>query len=152
MTSTADSALTRLRATLADFNAFLEEEAAALAGQDTERLGEMLPRREALHRELASHWLALAQAAGAAQPKGLADLRQRLFGPGQPSEPWLELEALVHASDRLNQVNGRLIEEQMRRTQVALQVLRNSLASHGIYGADGRVTDIQSLNRRIDSA
>jgi flagellar biosynthesis/type III secretory pathway chaperone len=152
MTAQIDTAIQQLTHALNDFNAFLETEAAALASQDAEKLGGLLPRRNELHRILASRWLAVAQAAGIQAPKGMAELRGRLFPSGHPSTDWERLEALVHASDRLNQVNGHLMEAQMRRTQVALQILQNSMASRGLYGADGRVTDIHSPTRKIDSA
>ncbi|MEW6677083.1 MAG: flagellar protein FlgN [Pseudomonadota bacterium] len=152
MTPELDTALGRLTATLTDFNSFLEEEAAALMGQDAERLSGLLPRRNELHRALAGAWLSLAKLAGTQEPRGLADLRARLFPQGPLPTQWTRLEALVHASDRLNQVNGRLMEEQMRRTQVALQILQNSVASRGVYGSDGRMAGLYATARTIDSA
>ncbi len=150
--NTVDTPLTRLNQALADFIQFLEEEAVALAARDAEQLGALLPRRNEIHRALAGHWMELARSAGIDQPKGLADMRKHLFAAGPVSPDWRKLEELAHVSDRLNHVNGRLIEEQMRRTQAAMQVLQNSLASRGVYGADGKVTDFMNLNRRIDSA
>jgi flagellar biosynthesis/type III secretory pathway chaperone len=44
-----------------------------------------------------------------------------------------------------------LIEEQMRRTQAAMQVLQ-SASSRGLYGADGRMNDLLNTTRSIDSA
>lgn len=152
MNTQLDDAIDQLGLALTDFNSFLEAEAAALASQDADKLSELLPRRNELHRTLAKRWLAIAQLAGTQAPKGLADLRGRLFPSQRPTANWERLEALVHASDRLNQVNGRLMEAQMHRTQVALGILQNSMASRGLYGADGRVTELQSMNRRIDSA
>lgn len=150
--SPLDHALAQLNLALTAFARFLEDEALALAAQDADKLTALLPQRNEIHRLLASRWLDLARLAGTDQPQGLADLRQRLFAQAPPPRAWQELEELVHASDRLNRVNGLLIEEQMRRTQAALQVLQNSLSSRGVYGADGRVTDILNTNRRIDSA
>lgn len=150
--SVFESTLTQLNQALTDFIRFLEEEALALASQDAEKLTALLPRRNEIHRLLASRWLELASQAGTDAPKGLADLKMRLFPGVPPSPAWQTLEELVHVSDRLNRVNGRLIEEQMRRTQVAMQILQHSLASRGVYGADGRVTDFLNLNRKIDSA
>jgi flagellar biosynthesis/type III secretory pathway chaperone len=150
--SPLEAALTQLNHALTDFTSFLEEEAVALASQDAESLTALLPRRNEIHRTLASRWLDLAKVAGTDEPKGLSDLKSRLFPGTTPSPAWQTLEELVHVSDRLNRVNGRLMEEQMRRTQVAMQILQHSLASRGVYGADGRVTDFMNLNRRIDSA
>lgn len=150
--SSFDATVGQLTQALGDFIALLEDEALALAAQDSPGLEALLPRRNEAHRQLATLWLALAKQAGTEQPKGLTDLRERLFPHGRPSTAWQRLEELAHASDRLNRVNGRLLEEQMRRTQAAMQVLQNSIASRGLYGADGRVTDFLNVNRKIDSA
>jgi flagellar biosynthesis/type III secretory pathway chaperone len=147
-----EAALAQLNRALTDFTKFLEEEAVALASQNAENLTALLPRRNEIHRALASRWLELAKLAGTDEPKGLDDLKTRLFPGGSPPPDWHAVEELVHVSDRLNRINGRLIEEQMRRTQVAMQILQHSLASRGVYGADGRVTDFLNVNRRIDSA
>lgn len=152
MNSQVDAALKQLSQTLGNFCKFLEEEAVALASQNAERLSSMLPERNAIHRDLATHWLALGKVAGADNPQGIADIRTRLFGSAAPNKEWSQLEELVHASDRLNRVNGRLMEEQMRRTEVALQVLRQSMHNRGVYDAGGKVTDFINTNRRIDSA
>lgn len=152
MSSALDNALARLEEALGTFCKFLEEEALALAGQDAERLSAMLPQRDEIHRGLATRWLELAKLAGTDNPRGLADLRKRLFGQAPPPQTWLRLEELVHVSDRLNKVNGRLMEEQMRRTQVALRILQHSLSSRGVYDSGGRLTDVLNVNRRIDSA
>jgi len=147
-----ENSLTQLNQALSDFIKFLEEEAVALAAKDAESLGALLPRRHEIHRRLAGEWLELAKQAGTETPKGLADMRKRLFADRSPPPAWQKLEELALVSDRLNHVNGRLIEEQMRRTQAAMQVLQNSLTSRGLYGADGKVTDFLNVNRRIDSA
>ena len=150
--NTFDNTLEQLNQALTDFIALLEEEAMALAAQNSESLAALLPRRNEAHRLLASRWLKLAEHAGTDKPTGLVDLRERFFSDKRPSPPWQRLEELVHVSDRLNRVNGRLIEEQMRRTQTAMQVLQSTLAGRGLYGADGRVADFLNVNRRIDSA
>jgi flagellar biosynthesis/type III secretory pathway chaperone len=147
-----DADLQRLNQALSEFIAFLEEEAIALAAQDSARLEALLPRRGECHRKLAHGWMKLSDHAGTQKPSGLLGMRARLFANGPTSDDWQRLEELVHTSDRLNRVNGRLIEEQMRRTQAAMQVLQNSISSRGVYGADGRVTDLFNVNRRIDSA
>ncbi|MEW5771220.1 MAG: flagellar protein FlgN [Pseudomonadota bacterium] len=137
---------------LADFTALLEEESAALAAQDAERLSTLLPRREAGNRELAEHWRRLAEMAGPRAPAGLASLRGQLFGDAVPPPAWQRLEQLAHDADRLNRVNARMLDEQMRRTQTAMQVLQNTLSSRSVYGSDGRVTGLFQTNRSIDSA
>jgi len=145
-----ESILVRLNQTLTRYARLLEEEALAL--RDADRLAALLPRREEIHHELAEQWRELAQQAGGMPPAGLADLRQRLEAQSPSSPAWQELVELAHTTDRLNRVNARLIEEQMRRTQAALQVLRHSLSSREVYGADGRLADFLRTHRRIDSA
>ena len=147
-----EEAIGQVSQALADFITLLEEEAVALAAQDSDRLAAMLPGRNEVNHRLAGAWLKLSELANTPKPTGIAAMRAKLFADGRPSDAWRRLEELAHISDRLNRVNGRLIEEQMRRTQAAMQVLQNSIASRGIYGADGRVTDIFNVNRRIDSA
>jgi flagellar biosynthesis/type III secretory pathway chaperone len=75
----------------------------------------------------------------------------RAFADAIPSADWQLLEKLTADAARLNRVNGRLIEEQMRRTQAAMQVLQ-SASTRSLYGADGRFSDGLNLNRSIDSA
>jgi len=145
--------LNNLNQTLADFVSLLEEEAVALAAQDADRLAALLPKRNAMHGTLAERWLKLAGLAGAENNPSLIVLREAFFGEQQrPTAAWQQLEQLAHASDRLNRVNAKLIDEQMRRTQAALQVLQSTLTSRGVYGANGRVSDMFKINRSIDSA
>lgn len=151
--SPLQDSIMQLNQVLGDFIQFLEEEAVALAAKDAEALGNLLPRRNEIHRALAGKWLDIARHAGVETPKGLLDMRKRLFADTPPPPAWQKLEELAHVSDRLNHINGRLIDEQMRRTQAAMQVLQNSLSSRGgLYGADGKVSGFMDMNRRIDSA
>lgn len=147
-----EASITQLNHALGDFIQFLEEEAVALAAKDADALGNLLPRRNEIHRMLAGSWLALSKQAGVEEPKGLQDMKRYLFANNPPPPSWQRLEELAHVSDRLNHINGRLIEEQMRRTQAAMQVLQSSLSSRGVYGADGKVSNFMNVNRRIDSA
>ena len=147
----ADS-LNNLNQTLTDFVALLEEEAMALAAQDADRLAALLPKRNTMHGTLAERWLKLASLAGGDNNPSLTALREAFFGNQRPTAAWQQLEQLAHASDRLNRVNAKLIEEQMRRTQAAMQVLQSTMTSRGVYGANGRVSDMFKINRTIDSA
>lgn len=133
---------------LATFRDLLAVEAEALAAGDAERLAELTPRREAANARLLGHWRALASALGAPADSGLAELRARA-GAG---DDWAALDALARETARLNAVNGRLLEEQLRRAQTALQVLSNAASSHGLYDADGRAQELFNFNRKIDIA
>lgn len=151
MTALEDT-LTRLNQALGDFIALLEEEAVALAAQNPDRLSELVGKRNATYKALAIQWLKLAEMTGTPSLRSLDDLKKKLFATTRPPASWQTLEEQVHKAERLNKVNGQLIQEQMQRTQAALQVLQNSLVNRGIYGADGRLNDFSSRNRQIDSA
>lgn len=148
----ADATLAALTRELEAFLALLEEEAGALAAGDSERVGELVQLRQDTSLRLAGHWQALAGQLGLPAQSGFAALRERAMAGAQASALWHDLEALTREAARRNQLNGRLIEEQMRRNQAAMQVLHSALASRGLYGADGRVSDFPTFSRSIDSA
>ncbi len=143
--------LNTLNQQLESFLALLEEEAIALASSHSDRLVELTHLRHSASRNLAEHWQRLAEQLGLPADAGLPALRMRAFADSPPSADWQRLEKLTEAAARLNRVNGRLIEEQMLRTQAALQVLQ-SASSRNLYGADGRLNDILNIHRSIDSA
>lgn len=143
--------LDTLNQQLESFLALLEEEAIALASSHSDRLVELTHLRHSASRNLAEQWQRLAEQLGLPADAGLPALRMRAFADSPPSADWQRLEKLTEAAARLNRVNGRLIEEQMLRTQAALQVLQ-SASSRNLYGADGRLNDILNIHRSIDSA
>lgn len=144
--------LTALRHALETFLAVLEEESLALASGDAERLNSLTQRRETSSRELLELWHALARQLGMPIDSGLANLRERAAGSHPPDPAWQAIEQLAREAARLNRVNQRLLEEQMRRTRIAMQVLQNAASSHALYDAGGHVADLLKLNRKIDSA
>jgi len=143
--------LKTLNQELEAFLALLEEEAIALASGNSDRLGELTHTRHGASQRLAEQWQRLATALGLSGHAGLPALRLRAFADATPSADWMLLEKLTYEAARLNRVNGRLIEEQMRRTQAAMQVLQ-SASTRSLYGADGRLSDVLNVNRSIDSA
>jgi flagellar biosynthesis/type III secretory pathway chaperone len=136
---------------LETFAALLEEEAIALASGNSDRLSELTQQRHVASQRLAEHWRRLTETLGLPADAGLPALRLRAFIDTSPSADWQQLEKLSHEAARLNRVNGRLIEEQMRRTQAAMQILQGA-SSRSLYGADGRLSDILNSKRSIDSA
>lgn len=145
------AALTR---DMKSFLALLEEESVALAAADSDRLTRLVAERQNLSLGIVDHWKQVAALLGMSTQAGFAALRDKAL-----SEPtltraatWRELEGLVREAARLNQVNARLIEEQIRRNQAAMQILQSAAANRGLYGADGRVTDFYNVNRSIDTA
>lgn len=135
------------------FLALLEKEALALASGDAEGLSRLVAERQNLSLGIADHWKAIAGLLGLPPQAGFSVLRDKAASdPAARPGAWRELENLSREASRLNQVNGRLIEEQLRRNQAAMQVLQSAAANRGIYGADGRVSDFLNVNRSIDSA
>jgi flagellar biosynthesis/type III secretory pathway chaperone len=143
--------LETLNQRLAEFIALLAEEAEALTSNNPERLGEINQTRRDATEQISGLSGQLAEHLGLPANAGLPALRTRAF-LDQPASPnWLQLEKLSQEAARRNQINGRLIEEQMRRTQAALQILQ-SASRRGLYGADGRFNNTFNTNRSIDTA
>jgi flagellar biosynthesis/type III secretory pathway chaperone len=151
MTTPLTSSLNSLNQALEAFLALLEEEAIALASGNSDRLVELTHQRHSASGQLTEHWRQLTEQLNLPANSGLPALRIRAFADAAPNADWQRLEKLTADAARRNRVNGRLIEEQVRRTQTALQVLQ-SASSRGLYGADGLLSDNINLNRSIDSA
>lgn len=149
--SPLDDCLQQLAQDLKGFIQLLTEEARHLVGGDAEQLAAVIAQRDAISARLAQHWHTLAELLGMPASAGLAALKARGQTTGNAAA-WRQLETLAVEADHLNRVNGRLLEEQMRRTHAAMQVLQNAVASRGLYGADGRVSGFPEINRRIDEA
>jgi flagellar biosynthesis/type III secretory pathway chaperone len=151
MTSTA-SPLDPLLLDLEAFVTLLETESKALAAGDADRLTTLSGERQTLGLGIAERWKALAAGLGLSPGAGFAALREK--GEALQPDParWGKLDNLAREASRLNQINGRLIEEQLRHNQAAIQVLQRAATHRGLYGADGRVTDFLNGNRSIDSA
>jgi len=146
-----DAHLTALNQQLDSFLALLENESLALANGNSEQLETLTQQRLSVSLQLAEDWRRLTEQLGLPANSSLPALRLRAFSDSTPTANWHRLEKLTHAAAQLNRVNGRLIEEQMRRTQAAMQVLQ-SASSRGLYGADGRMNDLLDTTRSIDSA
>jgi flagellar biosynthesis/type III secretory pathway chaperone len=133
------------------FLALLEEESIALASDNSEHLERLTHQRHKGSQNLAELWQQLAEQLGLPADAGLPAFRLCAFSDSDPSQDWLHLEKLTHAAAHLNRINGRLIEEQMRRTQAAMQVLQ-SASTRSLYGSDGRLNDTLIQHRNFDSA
>lgn len=144
--------LGQLTRDLKSFLALLGDEANALAAGDPDRLDKLIAARQNLSLGIADHWKNLASLLGLPPQAGFAGLRAKALSVASSAATWRQLEDLAREASHLNQINGRLIEEQLRRNQTAIQVLRNAAANRGLYGSDGRVTDFLNVNRRIDTA
>jgi flagellar biosynthesis/type III secretory pathway chaperone len=135
---------------LTSFINLLEQEAAALAANQADALAPLIAQRATANRRLAGLWQALTTGLGLPATTPLAELRGRCAALAP--EEWRQVEDMAHHADRLNRLNSRLIEEQLRRTQAAVQVLRSAAGSRMLYGADGRMSEFLNPNRSIDTA
>lgn len=142
--------LQALAQALVSFIQLLEREAAVLAANQADDLPPLIEQREVANRQLASHWQALAKELHLSSDAPLAALRARCreLDP----EAWGHVEESIRHAERMNRQNSRLIDELLRRTQAAVQVLRNAAGGRTLYGADGQVSDLYPTNRSIDSA
>lgn len=143
-----NDALAGLKDALAGFLGLLEEEAAALASGRADDLDALTVRRDAANKTLAAGWRALATHLGLPPDASLDAVRERCAAWPE----WSETEALAKQAAQVNRLNSRLIDEQLRRTQAAVQVLRNASGNRTLYGADGRMSDFSDLHRNIGSA
>lgn len=137
---------------LKSFVGLLAEEARVLAAGDPDQLARLTAERQNLGLGIAEHWKTLATLLGLPAQAGFAALREQARRVSPVQSGWSQLEDLAREAAHLNQVNGRMIEEQLRRNQAAIQVLQNAGSRRGLYGADGRVTDFLNVNRSIDTA
>ncbi len=144
------SQLEALAQELTAFSQLLEEEAAVLATSHADALTPLVARRDVANRGIARHWHGLTASLGLPETAGLATLRERCGAT--VAEPWQRVEELARQVERMNRLNSRIIDEQLRRTQAAVQVLRNAAGSRTLYGADGRVSEFLNPNRSIDTA
>jgi flagellar biosynthesis/type III secretory pathway chaperone len=149
--TTLDPGLIALNQHLTGFIALLEAEAIALTSGQSEQLADVTAQRQIASQQIAESWRELAAQLGLPADAGLPALRLRAFSDASPNQHWLQMEKLAQDAARLNRINGRLIEEQMRRAQTALQVLQ-SASSRNLYGADGRLNDLLNTSRSIDKA
>ncbi|MBI5330011.1 MAG: flagellar export chaperone FlgN [Betaproteobacteria bacterium] len=145
-----ESDLSALSQAMTIFVSIMREEAEALAAADSARLDTLLPRRGEAQARISQSWQNLTSRLNLPAHTAMAELRQHVF-PGQAPESWSHLEKLAQEGSRLNQVNSQLIDEQMRRTQAALQVLHNAASRRGLYGSDGRIANVLNTSRNIDT-
>lgn len=72
------------------------------------------------------------------QQAGEDDLLQRQAGDTPLGQNWQQLTALASQARELNQLNGRIINMRLQRTQEALAVLRSSESNTPTYGPNGQ--------------
>ena len=81
---------------------------------------------------------------------GMAKWLQQQRGGGNPqiAELWQQLLALAENAQQLNQINGSMIETQLRNNQQALAILQTAAKQSTLYGPDGQTQSL-GLGRPI---
>lgn len=132
----------------------ITREGEALQKGDAEALPELTTTKEQHARALASAWTALTDQLGLPSPVSRQSIEQALHARSDPllTEAWSRILGLVGETERMNRLNGRLIEEQLSRTQSALEILQSAASQHALYGADGHSMELTSPQRSIDEA
>ncbi len=126
----------------------------ALERGDPESLPQLNQGKEDIARVLTRDWTSLTQGLGLSPPVSRASLEHALNDHPEPGlgEAWTRVQALIEETDRLNRLNGRLIDEQLRRTRGAIDILQAAASQRALYGADGYSVDLFSKSREIDEA
>ena len=132
----------------------ITREGEVLQGGDAEALSELTAAKEQRARALASAWTALTDELNLSTPVTRQAIEQALDRRSEPglAQAWSVILGLIDETQRLNRLNGRLIEEQLRRTQSALDILQAAASQQALYGADGHSVELLSSQRSIDEA
>lgn len=132
----------------------LSQEGEVLQRGKAEDLPELTAAKEQHARALASAWSALTEQLNLPPSVTRQAIEQALDTRYEPGlvEAWSRIADLINETGRLNRLNGRLIEEQLRRTQSALDILQSAASQQALYGADGHSVELLSPQRSIDEA
>lgn len=128
------------QAALKGFIALLQQEQAALVAANVEQL-ESLSELKQKHSEqlnsIAQQRVAMLERSGF-KPDA-AGVKAWLAGqPASMTESWKKLLESAQIAQRLNQINGQLIQTHMQHNQLALATLMNAANRADVYGADGQ--------------
>lgn len=131
-------------AALRAFVVLLEDEQRILLGQHSD---ELLPLSEA-KTKLTDKILTLSTARQKSLPQGMTDTQEWLKrNAPQGQKVWEEIRQLAANAQRINKINGELIQTKLRYNQQALGALSSAAQSAaGLYGADGQ-TSLPNVGR-----
>lgn len=149
--SPVEAALDELRHALAEFVALLEREAHVLQTGRTDELAAVVGEKTTWSEAAAAAWNRLVATAGSDGGRG-DTLDARLSGNPILNGSWQEVRQLAKQAERLNQGNNVLIEAQLQRTRMALDVLQSASHRGGLYGANGRLVDGFQFGHTLDKA
>jgi flagellar biosynthesis/type III secretory pathway chaperone len=123
-----------------------------LAAGQVEALPDLAHTKEIATARVAARWSALIGPIGAGEGTSRSQVEDALRSTGDASlvQSWHRTLELAEQVERLNRLNGKLIDDLMLRTQNALQILRSASRERGLYGSNGRVVELFSPRRTID--
>ncbi|MCS6786597.1 MAG: flagellar protein FlgN [Thiobacillaceae bacterium] len=146
--------LTQLGERLAALLEVLQAEEQALRTSDADGLRALSPEKERQAAEVAAAWSALTGSLGLpsdAPPAAVAEAIG-LRSDTASNTRWAEVRTLIDRTAMLNRLNGRLIEEGLRRTTAAMTVLSAAAGQGEVYGADGLSQGLFTLHHDIGEA
>lgn len=146
-----ESALNELKQALVEFINLLERELLALQLGQTEELSTVVTEKTAWSTIASTAWNRLVVASGINTRRG-ESLDGKLSAHPNLRGPWREIRSLAEKAERLNQGNNALIEAQLQRTRMALDVLQSASNRGSIYGANGRYVDSFKSGHTFDKA
>ncbi len=142
--------LESLESDLSRLDKTVTEENSKLTAGQVESLPDLARVKEITTARLAAGWSALLGHIGAGTSR--RQVEDALSSLGDPAlmQSWHRILALTEQVERLNRLNGRLIDDLMLRTQSALQILQSASRERNLYGANGHVVGLFSPKRTID--
>ena len=133
------------RAGVAALVEVLRAERSALEAGETDRVGDLAPRKRELLLHIAhtgeGRNRLLERCGATPDRRGMDRLLEANPGATECRTEWRALLDLTVEAQRLNHENGAYIDAHMRANQQALQVLASASRSAGTYSAAGRATN-----------
>lgn len=144
-----EHALDELRSALIEFVSLLEREASALQLGQNDELATVVAEKTGWAEAASTAWNRLVIASGIDVTKG-ESLDQALGADPRFQAGWQDVRRLAKTAERLNHGNSALIEAQLQRTRLALDVLQSASNRTSLYGANGRMVDGFSSGHTLD--
>lgn len=152
MSESRHSLLVNLLAALSGLESCLAEESCLLTEARVDDLPPLTRRKTELLDQVAVRWRDLGRHLGL-QANASPAVLDEILARGSPPETlalWRQVMERSQAIHRQNQLNGKLIQEQLRHAHAASQVLREAANRGGLYDADGQSLALFGGSRSID--